>query len=225
MNYAENAVLDTQGNPREMFRYDGDGKLVSRTAYNHPDACTKETVRYDADGNVLGRMVERVDPKQRTRTVEGFQGDVLTRTHVSTWDSQRRYIEDEARDGAGLLIMRRRFSYEGRQMIEDAEHFEKGKLTQQARTVRDVETKRILRMEIIEDTPKHYWRMVRVNDDRDEPFEEVDYERDGSIRSKTTYTYENDAQGNWIRQTRSHWEPGATPPETIYVTERKITYH
>lgn len=225
MNFSESVALDAQGDPRETFRYDGDGKLVWRTEYRRPDAHTKETIRYDTEGAVLGRTVERLDPRQKTRTIEGYLGERLNRTHVMRWDASRRYVADEVKDGSGLPIMRRRFSYEGRQIIEDIEHFEKGKLTQTSRTVRDVGTKRILRMEIVEDTPEYYSRLVRMNDERDEPLEEVDYERDGSIRRRTTYTYENDAHGNWVRRTETNWHPGAIPPETMNVTERKISYY
>lgn len=225
VNYSESFRLDTQGNPREMFRYDGDGRLVSRTVYNRPDASTKETVSYDADGKALSRYVEKVDPKQRTRTTQTFEGEVLLRTYVGVWDAKGHHIGDETHDSNGLPIMRRRFSYEGRQMIEEIERYEKGKLTERQRTVRDAETKRIRRDEFIQDTPESYSRTVHVRDDRQEPLEETTYDRDGSIRSKITYTYENDAHGNWVRQTRSRSEPGASPPETTDVTERKVTYY
>jgi hypothetical protein len=64
--------------------------------------------------------------------------------------------------------------------------------------------------------------------DKGEEIEEVIYEpKDGSVRSKYSYSYEYDPQGNWIKRVSSKWGTkdgkGGYQPYSVYY--RTITYY
>jgi len=51
------------------------------------------------------------------------------------------------------------------------------------------------------------------------PTEWVNYEKDGSKKSTTTYTYEYDSRGNWIKRVIF------SDSEPVLVTTREIEYY
>jgi hypothetical protein len=65
------------------------------------------------------------------------------------------------------------------------------------------------------------FKITRKYDDKGVHLESDTYKFDGSLKSKTTYRYDYDSTGNWIKQYSYNGE--SKTPESI--TEREIIYY
>jgi len=69
---------------------------------------------------------------------------------------------------------------------------------------------------------------LSTHDPKGNEVEKTDFNaKDGSVRTKYSYAYEFDAQGNWIKRTTSKWvtKDGKSYFEPSYVDYRTVTYY
>ena len=64
-------------------------------------------------------------------------------------------------------------------------------------------------------------------DDKGNEIEEMSYGKDGSVRDKYSYSYEYDANENWVKRAASKWvtKDGKSQPAPYTVDYRTITYY
>ena len=76
-----------------------------------------------------------------------------------------------------------------------------------------------------EDSPKYFQKDTFRFDAAGRVVEETRYARDGKTLFRQTHEYQDDAQGNWIRQVVRRAEPGEDGLRVVEVETRSITYY
>ena len=69
------------------------------------------------------------------------------------------------------------------------------------------------------------WRDLYILEDKGNEIEETDFERDGSVSSKISYTYKFDSHGNWTKRTMNVLSDRRRRIEAPSVVLRTITYY
>ena len=69
------------------------------------------------------------------------------------------------------------------------------------------------------------WRELYILDNKGNKIEENNFEPDGSVSSKISYTYEFDSHGNWTRRTMNVLSDRDRRIEAPSVRLRTITYY
>lgn len=113
------------------------------------------------------------------------------------YDEKKRLIEQKDFLSNGELLGHYVYKYEGNQK-EELRYSENGSLI---------------------------WRELYILDDKGNEIEETDFEPDGSVSSKTSYTYKFDSHGNWTKRTMNVLSDRDRRIEAPSVHLRTITYY
>ena len=193
--------LDADGDQTEVSENDGEGGLVRKIVYIYDDRKRlNEYLIYKSDGTLQYRWVA-------TRPVPG-------KVEISTYNGDGSF-----RDRAVNTFA---FATPGEKMESSVYNLD-GSLSQKTVVVADGK-RRVERWEYKSDGSL----LARFVDTRDREgflIEIVEYNEDSSIRRKETFTREFDAQGNWIKETKSEWDTKAGTFVPTAVSYQTITYY
>lgn len=194
-------ILDADGHQTEVSENDGQGGLVRKIVYVYDDRKRlNEYLTYKSDGTLQYRWVA-------TRPVPG-------KVEISTYNGDGSF-RDRAVNTFALA--------KAGEKMESFVYNLDGSLSQ--KTVLAADGKgRVERFEYKSDGSL----LARFVDTRDsEGFlsERVEYNEDSSIRRKETFTREFDAQGNWIKETKSEWDVKTGNFFPTAITYQTITYY
>ena len=189
---------------KDIYKYDTEGKLVSRDEYRE-------------DGSLMGKTTFEQD----------YKGNLIERTYYfdnhgtlkigfhTICDSENNHIETSHYDENGDV---------------DPRHIYKAS----SKPVRKVEENTVFNDEghIVEalhydDEGNAQYRTVTTYDTKENEKEFSEFELNGTLRRKYKYDYEFDSAGNWTKQLQYYWAIGWGEFRLIpyTVTNRKIDYY
>jgi hypothetical protein len=194
--------------PSAMEYYNGQGNLTKREFYDYKGNLDTITVYGYLDGERAShdKSIEQEynPPPMMVAPAPGGQKPKYDpRYHYKfkfKYDDKGRLVEKTWYSNDGKLWMKYAYNYKGDQK-EELVYAEDGSLNQ---------------------------KYLYTLDDKGNETEEVIYEtRDDSVRSKNSYSYEFDAQGNWIKRTTSKWATKDGKQQFVpdSVTYRAISYY
>lgn len=220
----------------QTISYDQKGNRVGRINYN-PDGSfrseEKGTITYDDQGRITeinstdnlrsfaGKKIYKYDSK-------GNISEEINYINVGSIGSRNAYVYDEngniseelhyAHDDSFVSRKVYKYAPEG-YIAEEAVYHSRGKLLRKKVVAHDANGKK---------TVVHYDgngstvdKQVFTYNANGNISEILFYKPDGSLDGKTTYDYEYDSIGNWIKQRDSH----KGKAEWLRVTRRTITYY
>lgn len=217
-----NGTVIPKSKRKALYQYDPSGRLITLITYYGEDGSISGTMTYtyDEKGHKAGDIYR--DDKGH----EGFRGmyswddrgnmkeaaywpdsslfpeaDAQTRV-TSKYDSHDHVIEATANRSDGAFMWKALYK-----------HDDKGRLSEMItlESESSVRDRRVF----------HYDRSGRI-------VEELELKAEGTLGFKTTYMYEDDAKGNWVKKTPGRWsyyksgKPERFPTEVI---TRTITYY
>jgi hypothetical protein len=193
-------TFDADGYQTEVSEYDGEGGLISKIVYIYDDRRRlNESLTYKPDGTLQLRVVTTRRVPGKVVEVSTYNGDGSFRNRtVNTFAMQGERIESSVYDEDGSLVEKRVIVGDGNGRSERFEYKPDGSLL--ARFVDLLDSERFL-------------------------VEAAEYNADGSIRRKESFTREFDAQGNWIRETKSEWDAKAGALVPTAITYQIIVYY
>lgn len=196
--------------PSSMAHYDERGDLTRKVGYDSKGNLFQVQVYGYIDGErVSNYKLVRHEYDPPAVAVSGRWGAAAEKPRPDPrygsmykykYDAGGRLVEQALYRNDGELSSRRLYKYEGDKR-EELFYTADGKLNQ---------------------------RYVYTFDAEGRATEWAVYEpRDGSVRSRSSYAYEFDARGNWVKRTTSEWvtKDGRSFFEPSYVTHRTITYY
>lgn len=196
------STFDANGDQTESSGYNGEGGLIHKIVYVY-DARRRliEYFAYKPDGTLLNRWINsRPVPgnvaEVTTYNSDGSSGNRAVNTFSLAMPGEK--IESSVYKQDGSLAEKRVLVADGKGRLERSEYKPDGSLL--ARFVDQRDTQGFL-------------------------IEAVEYNVDGSIRRKETVTREFDAQGNWIKETKSEWDAKAGTLVPTAVSYQIITYY
>ena len=194
-------ILDADGYQTEVSENDGEGGLVRKIVYIYDDRKRlNEYLTYKSDGTLQYRWVA-------TRPVPG-------KVEISTYNGDGSFRDRAVNSFA--------FGKPGEQLESSVYNLD-GSLSQ--KTVLGADGKgRVERWEYKSDGSL-LARFVDTRDSEGFLIEGVEYNVDSSIRRKETFTREFDAQGNWIKETKSEWDAKAGSLVPTAISYQIITYY
>jgi len=194
-------TLDADGDQIEVSENNGEGGLIRKVVFVYDDRKRlNESVTYKADGTLHHRWVA-------TRPVPG-------KVEIGTYNGDGSF-----RDRAVNTFA---FTKPG-EKYESSVYNLDGSLSQKTVLVADGKG-RVERWEYKPDGSL-LARFVDTRDSEGFLIEGAEYNADGSIRRKETFTREFDAQGSWIKETKSEWDAKAGTLVPTAITHQIITYY
>lgn len=205
-------TYDDQGRLAEVVSYNSNGSLIGKMIHTYDDkGKLTKIISYSSDGSPGSKTVYTYDDKghltaETSSDAAGFMGET-----GYTYDDKGNLIE-ETIYGPGLNIKGRAvhtYDAQGHRISTTTHDTHDGALG-----IDKVVTTYDAKGNILEETT-HYTEKVGMED------------RPVLPPAKWVYTYELDAQGNWIKQTRTDCssESGEPVCEPSLVTYRTITYY
>ena len=186
-------ILDADGDQIEVSENNGEGGLIRKIVYVYDDRKRlNEYLTYKSDGTLQHRWVA-------TRPVPG-------KVEIGTYNGDGSF-----RDRAVNTFA---FTKPG-EKLESSVYNLDGSLAQKTDLVADGKG-RVERWEYKPDGSL-LARFVDTRNSEGFLIEEAEYNADGVISRKGTFTREFDARGNWIKETKSEWDAklGALVPTAI----------
>ena len=194
-------TLDADGDQIEVSENNGEGGLIRKIVFSYDDRKRlNEYLTYKSDGTLQFRWVA-------TRLVPGkveisnYNGDGSFRDRaVNTFAFTKpgEKFESSVYNLDGSLAQKTVFVADGKGRVERWEYKSDGTLLA---------------------------RFVDTRDGEGFLIEGAEYNADGSIRRKETFTRDFDAQGNWIKETKSEWDAKAGILVPTAITHQIITYY
>lgn len=176
-------TLDGDGNQTEVSEYDGEGGLISKIVYVYDGRKRlNEYLTYKPDGTLLNKWITTRPVPGKVNEVTIYNGDGAFRSRaVNTFDfgMQGGKIESSVYSNDGSLAEKTVVVADGKGRLERVEYKPDGSLLA---------------------------RFVDTRDSEGFLIEGIEYNADGSVRRKENFTREFDAQGNWIKETKSEWD-------------------
>lgn len=171
---------DKNGNRLELVNYKPDGSVNSivRSAYDSAGkVVSEETIL--ADGTVDTKTVIKTDEKgnrvEQNDIKQNSKGNLLSnRKYLYRYDADAHMVEWHAYQGNGNFFFRYTFTYDA-----NGNRTEWSQLTQ---------------------TDQLIGKVAYKYDEKNNIIEETKYKGDGTLIETSTFTYEFDKKGNWVRQ-------------------------
>lgn len=209
-------TYDEQGRPIELLTYDLNGKLRERTVRQYREEGIVEST-YDGDGHLIDTYIRHTNETKSAGTTTSetrTDNELESRTVVTpTADGKRSDTSSYGRDGNVSLHTVEEVGPEGT----------KATLTSKYGTG----------LEVTKDPAGNVLTQI-VHDDRGSTknyYEPVGrwtrterYDLNGKLLSASSFTYEDDDHGNWIRRRNTSAMPGRTP-QVLNVATRTISYY
>ena len=240
----ENATFTKQnGAPVEGPR------VLVRTFDVNDDGTKQESVVYATTGQVVQRSVETYEPDGRVTEVKLFRGNGdLARRVVTLYDDQKRRTELIAYGPDGAVVSRTTFRQADNKMeMEGVAYDARGAIVNQSRASTDLKTGRmetttVTPTEVIQtqsgstnnpDGTREYRRegsngefeRLATRTDRPGELNRVNYNRDGTIKSRERYLHEYDSHHNIIKTLRLEAQGDSGEFEPVEVTYSTFTYY
>jgi antitoxin component YwqK of YwqJK toxin-antitoxin module len=226
---------------------EGERVLVHTLTYNE-DGTKQEDTSYQPDGSIMFRIVYLYDPDGKILETTRFNGkDTVQTREVSHYDDQKRASERITYRADDSVLGKQIYSYNGNQrIIESTMYGPNGAILRQNTTTSylqpnraeslDYDGKRVVRSESsITRTPEGgqmYETQTDGKTTRKEAYnpiqkgdERVQYNPDGTIKSRERFTREFDSHGNMIKTTRSVATGDSADFALADVTYRTIEYY
>src|SRR6266850_1779296 len=195
-------TFDADGYQTEFSGYNGEGGLIHKLVYVYDDRKKLiEYLAYKPDGTLLNRSIAIRPVPGKVTEITNYNGDgSLGSRAVNTFAvaKQGERIDSSVYNEDGSLAEKRVLVADGKGRIERFEYKADGTLV--ARFVDTLDSERFL-------------------------IEGAEYTADGSIRRKETFDREFDAQGNWIKETKSEWDAKASVLVPTGISYQIITYY
>lgn len=192
--------------PSSMEHYDERGNLTKRISYDYKGNPSDVTVYGYIDGeraSLRKSISHEYNPPAMavaSSSGEAKRDPRYSYTFKFKYDERGRLLEKAWYMNDGKLWLRYTYSYEGKRK-EESVYAANGSLNQ---------------------------KYSYLTDDRGVEVEETVYEtKDGSVRSRYSYSYEFDAKGNWTKRVSSKWgnKDGVEGFHPYSVRYRTITYY
>jgi antitoxin component YwqK of YwqJK toxin-antitoxin module len=212
--------LVLKSNRKALYEYDDHKRLIKLIAYGEEGSITRTvTYSYDEKGHKTGEIArddkgrEEIgwtyswDDRGNMKEMRSYRPDGHPLADVkmrSMWeyDSQDRVVQSMVYRSEGTLPEKSLYKYDDKGLLSELIGLESNAS--------------VRRREVF-----HY-------DQSGRRMEELDFNAEGSLTFRTTHTYEDDARGNWIKETPGRWnydksgKPDKWPTEVI---TRTITYY
>jgi hypothetical protein len=227
---AEQVSYSDDGNATEEIRFNKDGSVLSRTVFDYDNRRQLSTITVNkADGSISLRRTYSHKGTPGLRQTEEFilDGGMRVISKVNhVYDSSGRPVELVSFDSNGKQQDRIVTNYDGSGKTSDVTYFfeDNRKWIQ----VRFVHNSKGSVTEMDEYGPDGSLASKHVFDgdiDRGSDFTMTQYDSKGSLIVRERYIHEFDSQGNWIKETKSKFNPQSGSWQTVEITERKITYY
>ncbi len=225
---AETILLDPQWRRLERKYYNPDGSVLKGNVVTLDAAGYQtEVSEYNGEGGLIHKMVFVYDDRRRLNEYLTYKPDgTLLYSWVTNRPGPGRVAEITTYNGDGSVLARavNTFAMQGVQgeKIESTVYNVDGSLEEKTLVVSDGNG-RLERFEYKADRSL----LARFVDKRDSEgflIEGAEYNVDGSIRRKETFSREFDAQGNWIKETKSVWDAKAGTLVPAVITYQIISY-
>jgi len=210
-------------------KYDEKGYLIENTPAPSVTAPSKIAHRYDIEGRLIESKVLAPNSAKITFTYKtigditekhSFVGNHPTSDRIDVYDKNNRLLTTKVREnGSSRMIETYSYDSQGR-IIEKDSYDANGKVMY--RSICDYDAKGRV-SQCINSGPIE-GRVVHDYPTQDTETQTI-YNADGVITSKTTSTYENDNEGNWIKEIELTKYFGDRQYETKKIFYRAITYY
>jgi hypothetical protein len=172
---------DDKGRETQTLFYDADGRLTNTgvTVYNDKER-RAETTQINPDGSINHIQAYFYDEKGNKIRESHRNADGTARNNIfRSYDDRRRVVEEIFYDGKGAMNHRSVMTYD--------DHGEKASWT-----VHKPDGTFVL-----------MFKRSQAYDSKDRVTAVTYYTSDNAVTSKESFSYEDDAQGNWIKRTTS----------------------
>lgn len=193
--------LDADGDQIEASENNGEGGLIRKTVFLYDDRKRlNEYLTYKSDGTLQYRWVATRPVPGRVE-ITNYNGDGSFRaravnTFVFTKPGEK--YESSVYNLDGSLAQKTVLVADGKERVERWEYKSDGSFLA---------------------------RFVDTRDSEGFLIERVEYNEDSSIRRKESLSREFDAQGNWIKETKSEWDVKTGNFFPTAITYQTITYY
>jgi hypothetical protein len=194
-------TLDADGDQTEVSENNGEGGLIRKIVYIYDDRKRlNEYVIYKSDGTLQYRWVA-TRPVPGSVEITNYNGDGSFRdralnTFAFTKPGEK--YESSVYNLDGSLSEKTVLVADGKGRVERREYKADGSLLA---------------------------RFVDTRDSEGFLIEGAEYNADGSIRRNESFTREFDAQGNWIKETKSEWDAKAGILVPTAISYQVISYY
>lgn len=219
-------IFNREGFVEEFHAYDDRGKFEYKSVSEFDASGNKvQEATYDAKGKLLRKTVMAYDASGNMIEVKNFHNPDGS---LSDWiryayDREGEPVSHSYLDKKGRVTSVTKYSYDPeRKEKEEVTYDAKGQLTHRAvHSFGDEQ-----QIAVFNQNGVLQYRYVTLTDDKGN-LTALDYDRDGTLSSKETYTYERDERGNWIKETASEWKntDGRLAFVRTKITRRTITYY
>jgi hypothetical protein len=219
---------------RYTFKYDNAGNRIEETWFDSDNALDYritrkfsnmghllELKRYtDTTATYTEKYVYEPDPSGNpVKTSLYDENDVLITMTTSIYDGYGNRIEDDNFDGKGKSMGKVLYTYDSRRLktSEDA-YSADGNIMTKKKFQYEFRGK-LSQQQNFDNNGKLVEKNVFVFNDKGDENEWTNFDRTGFVVYKYTYTYEYDAQGNWIKKTQLQ------DGKPVFYTLREIVYN
>lgn len=222
-------------------------RILSMTLTYNEDGTKQEQTSYAADGSISSRTAYLYDQDERVLETSSFNGKGELKSRiVSKYDSQENLVEEISYRSDGSISDRLTFVRRGDQRVIDSVSYdEHGVIRSKSTTTADQQTNRsesvyydgdriIQGQSATTTTPggrttteqrtENTLREAFIADGRNGE-EKIQFNQDGTIRTRERRTHEFDSYGNVIKTLRSIAKGDSSDYKPIDVTYRTIEYY
>jgi hypothetical protein len=222
-------------------------RTLSMTMNYNEDGTRQERTSYEPDGSISNRTIDLYDPDGRVLETTSFNGTGdLTARVVTTYDSRKNLLEEVSYRPDGSISSRLTFGRRGDQRtIESVSYDEHGVIRSRGTTIVDqpanrsesfyYDANRVVQRQSagIETAEGRTVTEQRTDGTLRETFiadrkngeEKIQYNPDGSVRSRERRTHEFDSYGNVIKTERSIAIGNSLDFKPLDVLYRTIEYY
>ena len=197
---------DDEPSGQTVYRYDGEGRVV-------------EEVTVDAEGVETGKTVYEHDVAGHVVRLTRYRNGALDRTVERTYDAGGGLIEERRFDAEGRLDRVERYGVPDLE-YEYVRYDEEGEVEATGRVVENAYGTVLI--EVLDPDGNLSESYAWTYDARGRVLERRSVYDEGQREEALTYAYEDDDQGNWVRETTSEDYGGG--PEVYEIRERVVTY-
>jgi len=197
---------DDQPSGQIVYRYDGAGRLA-------------EEVTVDGDGVETQKVVYEHDAAGNIVRVTQYRDGALDRTVERDYDGDGGLLEERRLDAEGRLRQLDRYLVPGLEYTYE-KYDEEGEVEATGRGIKNAFGRVLIEEFDLEGelSESYAW----TYDERGRVLERRSVYDDGGREDRSTYVYEDDDRGNWVRQTT--FESYGGEPELYEIHERTFTY-
>jgi YD repeat-containing protein len=230
-NYTDQAGQWIKQNRLDVLykMYDEKGYLLENTPAPSVTAPLKLAHRYDVEGRVIESKVLAPNSAKTTFTYKSI-GDITekhslvgnhpTSDRIDVYDKNNRLLAIKVRENGSTRTIET-YSYDSQGRILKRDTYDAiGKVMYRSICDYDAEG----RVKQCINSGPNEGRVVHDYPTQDTETQTI-YNADGMITSKTTYSYENDNNGNWIKEVELTKYFGDRQYETKKIFYRTITYY